>query len=88
MSIVATYSFECVPSDALEHDYDRAVFDSFLMDVPSMSGEDYAARRAWWTAFHKLGAVGWEPEDFAVYEYRTIEGRGRQVGAQGFMVAA
>lgn len=57
---VATYTFAVYPAN-LSTD-----FDAFLMDVPTTQGDDAAARRAWWSAFHLLGPRGFEPEDFTV----------------------
>lgn len=56
----ATYTFACYPSDFGD------AFEGLLMDVPTTQGEDAAARRAWWSAFHMLGPRGFEPEDFRV----------------------
>ena len=77
------YTFECLPTGSYTD------FDPFVLDVPSLSGEDFAARRAWWTVFHLLGQRGIEPEAFEVLEYDgTTTGTGRRVGMGGFEVAA
>jgi hypothetical protein len=55
-------------------------FEAFLVDVPTMNGEDAAARRAWWSAFHMLGPRGIEPEQFTVACWRD--------GAPGPMVTS
>ena len=62
------------------------VFEPFVLDVPSLSGEDFAARRAWWSVFHLLGPRGIEPEDFEVRAYDgTATGTGRLVSSGGFV---
>lgn len=75
-SKVETFTFELVPVE-------QGRFEPKLLDVPTLNGEDFAARRAWWTAFHLLGPQGVEPEEFAVYEYDE-DGRGREVRSGGF----
>jgi hypothetical protein len=66
MTDIKTFTFAVYNLDA------DPPFDAFLMDVPSIDGdEDKAARRAYWTAFHKLGAAGIEPEDFQVACWRN-----------------
>ena len=77
---VPTYSFEAVPATG------SADFEPFVLDVPSLSGHDFAARCAWWTVFHALGPRGIEPEEFAVYEFDGDE-RGRRVTMGGFIVS-
>lgn len=57
---VETYTFAVYPSDLSDR------FDSFLIDVPTLSGHGAAARRAWWQVFHLLGPRGIEPEDYSV----------------------
>ncbi len=59
-------------------------FDSFLLEVPTLSGEDFAARRAWWSAFHLLGPQGVEPEDFLVACWRN-DAPGPAVGSGGII---
>jgi hypothetical protein len=78
MSTVPTFTFEVVPVDG-------ASFDPFVIDVPSLSGEGFAARRAYWSAFYLLGPRGIEPEEFAVneFDYDTATA-GRGVGPGGF----
>jgi hypothetical protein len=77
------YTFACYPTDFGDS------FEAFLLDVPTMGNEDVAARRAWWVAFHQLGPQGFEPEDFAVCEWRTAENLpGRPVSSGGFVVTA
>lgn len=70
MPSTTTYSFAVYPAPP-----DSAVFDPFVLDVPTIShvgrnpeaAQDAAARRAWWSAFHLLGPRGIEPEQFAVH---------------------
>ena len=69
--------FECVPSKP-------GRFEPFVMSVPSAHGHDRAARRAWWTAFHLLGAQGIDFDEFEVYEFDD-EVRGRAVNRSGFV---
>lgn len=82
MTAVERYTFEVAPAgwDGM-HDEDLA-FEPFLMDVPTLSGVDFAARRAWWSAFHALGPKGFEPEDFEVHEWDGA--RARRVYMGGF----
>ena len=61
MSKPELFTFAVYPSD-----FDESLFEGFLLDVPTLSGQDAAARRAWWSAFHALGPKGIEPEQFAV----------------------
>ena len=85
-----TYLFEVVPTGTPAGflvSTDGFRFDPFVFEVPSLSGEDFAARRAWWSAFHLLGPRGVEPEEFEVFEFAG-ETRGRRVGMGGFEVAA
>lgn len=59
-------------------------FDVLVLDVPTLSGEEFAARRAWWTAFHQLGPRGIEPEQFTVCELNPeTEQLGRLVTSGG-----
>lgn len=78
MSAVMVYTFVCYPSVIGD------LFEPFLMDVPTLGNEDVAARRAWWTAFHRLGPQGVEPEQFSVCEWDArANGPGRLVTAGG-----
>jgi hypothetical protein len=94
MPVVATFEFEIVPAGVDEFDgptseeLAAAPFESFVLEVPTMNGDDVAARRAWWSAFHMLGPRGVEPEEFEVFE--LVEGcrRGRQVSSGGFVPPA
>jgi hypothetical protein len=70
------FTFEVVPVR-------EGAFEPKLLDVPSLSGEGFAARRAWWTVFHLLGPQGFEPEDFQVFEFSDEGGRGREVTSGG-----
>ena len=74
---VQSYTFAVYPT-ALDDS-----FESFLMDVPTTQGEDPAARRAWWQAFHMLGRRGFEPEQFTVCAWHNNM-PGRLVGSGGF----
>ena len=65
MTAPPVFTFEVIPSG----DTFAPLFEAFLLDVPSLSGEGFAARRAYWSAFHKLGAAGIEPEEFQVNSY-------------------
>lgn len=58
------FTFAVYPSDFGDS------FESFLLEVPTLTGEDAAARRAWWSAFHILGPRGVEPEAFTVCAWR------------------
>lgn len=74
------YTFECLPVAG------QADFEPFVLDVPSLSGEDFAARRAWWSVFHLLGPRGIEPEAFEVRDYfAAATGTGRLVSSGGFL---
>ena len=83
-----TYSFAVYPSSMEEGD----PFDSFVLDVPTIShlgrapeaAEDAAARRAWWSAFHLLGPRGIEPEQFTVCCWRN-DSPGPLVGSGGIV---
>jgi hypothetical protein len=79
MTGIETYTFAVYPAD-----FDESVFEAFLVDVPSLSGEDHAARRAWWTAFHQLGPRGIEPEQFAVAQW-VNDSPGRLVTSGGLV---
>ena len=52
-------------------------FDPYLIDIPTQWGAAFAARNAWWTAFHMLGKRGVDPDGFTVHEWDN--GRGRLV---------
>lgn len=74
---LATFAFEVVPAGT-------ATFEPFALDVPSMSGEGFAARRAWWSVFHLLGPQGIEPEEYVVRELLEGDVAGRLVTSGGF----
>jgi hypothetical protein len=80
VAAVPVFTFEVLPMRG------RGV-DAFLIDVPSLSGEEYAARRAYWSAFHILGPQGLDPEDFTVRAYSEDAEpySGRLVGPGGFI---
>lgn len=82
---LARASFEVVPTGWTSGPW--ATFEPFLIDVPALAGDDpsRAARRAWWSAFHLLGANGVEPEQFEVFEYDAASGRGRLATSGGFV---
>lgn len=73
------FTFEVLPLDA------EPLFEPFLLDVPTMLGEDHSARRAWWSAFHMLGRLGVEPESFEVRRYGGATGEGRRVHSSGYV---
>lgn len=60
---VQTYTFAVYNLD------DDPPFDAFLLEVPTTQSVDAAARRAWWSAFHRLGPSGIEPEQFQVCQW-------------------
>lgn len=62
-------------------------FDPFLLDVPTLGTVEAAARRAWWAAFHRLGAQGIEPEQFTVCAW-VDDAPGQLVTAGGFASSA
>ena len=62
----STFMFAAYPASMMEGD----PFESFLLEVPTMGGEEQAARRAWWSVFHLLGPRGIEPEQFTVCCWR------------------
>lgn len=78
MTEVEVFSFAVYPAD-----FDDS-FDAFILEVPTLSGEEAAARRAWWQVFHYLGQRGFEPEDFAVCAWRDNK-PGPPVGMGGFV---
>jgi hypothetical protein len=80
MPDVPRFPFEVVPVEA-------GTFEPFVLDVPTLSGRGFAARRAWWSAFHVLGPRGLEPEQFEVYVFDG-DVRGDRVGAGGLVPAA
>lgn len=61
-----------------------ASFDPFLLEVPSLSGRGFAARRAWWSVFHLLGPRGIEPEQYRVNVWED-EQDGPVVGSGGII---
>jgi len=69
------FTFEILPLD------DDA-FEPMLLDIPTLSGPDFAARRAYWTAFHYLGSRGFDVDEFEVREYG---GESRRITAGGFI---
>ncbi len=69
MTAPAVFTFAVYPAD-FRDTADGGLFDSFLLEVPTLSGEGAAARRAWWSVFHLLGPKGIEPEQFSVCCWR------------------
>lgn len=80
MPDVPRFPFEVVPVEA-------GTFEPFVLDVPTLSGRGFAARRAWWTAFHHLGRQGIDVDAFEVYAFDGDE-RGDRVTAAGLEPAA
>lgn len=77
---VTRYSFAVYPADMGHR------FEPFILDVPTLSGVDFAARRAYWQAFHLLGPRGVEPEEMLVCQWCEPAGvPGRAVGPGGFI---
>ena len=74
----STFTFAVYPASMVDGD----PFDSFLLDVPTLQGEEQAARRAWWQVFHLLGSQGVEPEQFLVCCWRDNQ-PGPPVGSGG-----
>lgn len=57
------FQFEVLPADM-----DGGPFDPFILEVPTLSGLEVAARRAYFSAMAMLANVA-EPEDFRVLVY-------------------
>lgn len=76
---IPTYTFAVTPAIGTDAD-----FAPFLLDVPSLSGEDVAARRGYWVAFNLLGRQGYEPEQFSVCAWRDGLAT-HPVGRQGLL---
>jgi hypothetical protein len=74
MSSPELFTFAVYPADFGDG------FESFLLEVPTLSGLAVAARRAWWSAFHILGPRGVEPEEFSVCVWKD--------GAPGSLVTS